>query len=112
MNVVKFDFEYYIKKYVAIIGAYLFIAVILAFRKKNFPSLMYSLIDRWFILACLVMLAYIVYAFAYTEDFHFQDSVMAGLNAFIIALCAKMDIIFIPFFLVFSLKYYVPFSTS
>lgn len=104
------NLDYYIKKYVAIIGAYLFIAIILAYKKKTFPQIYHLLTDKWFIIALLIMISYIMYAFAYTEDDHFRDSVMAGFTAFIIALCAKLDLIFIPFFIIFSLRYYVPSS--
>lgn len=108
---VRLDLDYYIKKYVAIIGAYLFIAIILASRKKQLSEILYSFTDKWFIIALLIMSGYMTYAFAYTEDLHFRDSVMAGFTAFIIALCAKLDLIFIPFFIIFSLNYYVPSSS-
>lgn len=107
---VTLNLDYYIKKYIAIIGAYLFVVAILISRKKEIPMIIRSFADRWFIMALLIMIAYLVYAFAYTEDYHFRDSVMAGFTAFVIALCAKLDLIFIPFFIVFTLRYYVPSS--
>lgn len=110
MTPTKLDLDYYMKKYVAIIGAYLFVAVLIAFKKNKFIPILHLFTDKWFIATLFIMLAYMVYAFAYSTDDHFRDSVMAGFTAFVIALCAKLDLIFIPFFIIFSLRYYVPSS--
>lgn len=104
------DFNYYIKKYIAIIGAYIFIVLITAIRKNKISKIIYTFTDKWMILGFLIMVAYLVYGFVYSEDEHFRDSVMAGFTAFIIAVCAKLDLIFFPFFIIFTLKYYVPSS--
>lgn len=105
---VKLDLDYYLKKYVAIIGAYLIIAFIIASKKGVLHHIIHAIKDPWFIGTLLVMMAYLVYGFAITEDEKFRDAVMAGFTAFIIALCAKFDLIFIPFFIIFTLKHYVP----
>ena len=105
---VKLNLDYYLKKYVAIIGAYLIIALLIASKKGVLPHIALTIKDPWFIATMLVMIAYLVYGFAITEDDQFRDAVMAGFTAFIIALCAKFDLIFIPFFVIFTLKHYVP----
>lgn len=106
----KLNLDYYMKKYVAIIGAYIFVVVLIAFRKNKFLQIINLFTDKWFIATFLIMIIYIIYAFSYSTDDHFKDSVMAGFTAFVIAFCAKLDLIFIPFFIIFSLHYYVPSS--
>lgn len=107
---VKLDLNYYIKEYAIIVGTYLAFALIVIIRNRKFDKLykLYEIVDnKLSIFLLLIMIGYLVYAFKFSENEKLQKALLDGLTAFIIAVCAKVDFIFIPFFIVFNLKYYI-----
>lgn len=103
----KLDLNYDIRQYLFITATYLIIALILSFRRGTLHRFKTNFFDKWFVLMMFIMAGYMVYGFAFTKDQNYRKAVMQGITAFIIAICARLDLIFIPFFLVFNLHYHL-----
>jgi hypothetical protein len=104
---VKLDLNYYVKDYVIIVGTYLTFALIVIIKNRKLNKIYEIFSDKLSIFVLLIMMGYIIYAFKFSENEKFRKAILDGLTAFIIAICAKVDLIFIPFFIVFNLKYYI-----
>lgn len=98
--------ESIVMSYVSFVLFFFLLLFGISYETSRYRKIVTDLQDPLFIVGLLLIVIMAIYGFFFSKTLTFKKATAAGVSAFIIAYFARLDLVFMPFFLVLFQNYY------